>query len=132
PRSSLRGSKRWRGCSRGGLADEENGAGSRGRADPSIEAGRVTMATVRIPGSLRAQVGGASTLEVDGATVQEVLDALASQHPGIRGRLLDDGGQLRRFVNVFVDDEDIRHRDGLHTPVEPGQRVSILPAVAAG
>jgi len=90
------------------------------------------MATVRIPGALRAQVGGVSTLEVDGATVQEVLDGLASQHPGIRGRLLDDGGQLRRFVNVFVDDEDIRHRDGLHTPVEPGQRVSILPAVAGG
>ena len=90
------------------------------------------MATVRIPGSLRQQVGGASTLEVDGATVEEVLDGLTSQHPAIRARLLDDGGQLRRFVNVFVDDEDIRHRDGLHTPVEPGQRVSILPAVAGG
>jgi len=90
------------------------------------------MATVRIPGSLRAQVGGASTLEVDGATVQEVLDSLTTQHPGIRGRLLDEGGTLRRFVNVFVDDEDIRHRDGLHTPVAPDQRISILPAVAGG
>jgi molybdopterin converting factor small subunit len=90
------------------------------------------MATVRIPGSLRAQVGGASTLEIDGATVQEILDGLTTQHPDIRGRLLDDGGGLRRFVNVFVDDEDIRHRDGVHTPVEPGQRVSILPAVAGG
>jgi len=90
------------------------------------------MATVRIPGSLRQQVGGASSLEVDGGTVREILESLAAQHPGIRGRLLDDGGRLRRFVNVFVDDEDIRHRDGLHTPVEPGQRVSILPAVAGG
>ena len=90
------------------------------------------MATVRIPGSLRQQVGGAAALEVDGATVRDVLEKLAADHPGIRGRLLDDGGSLRRFVNVFVDDEDIRHRDGLHTPVEPGQRVSILPAVAGG
>jgi sulfur-carrier protein len=92
----------------------------------------VTVATVRIPGSLRAQVGGASTVEIEGATVQEILESLTSQHPGIRGRLLDDGGSLRRFVNVFVDDEDIRHRDGVHTPVEPGQKVSILPAVAGG
>jgi sulfur-carrier protein len=92
----------------------------------------VTVASVRIPGSLREQVGGASTLEVEGATVQEILDRLTEQHPGIRGRLLDDGGQLRRFVNVFVDDEDIRHQDGLHTAVAPGQQVSILPAVAGG
>ena len=92
----------------------------------------MSVATVRIPGSLRAQVGGASTVEIEGETVQEILESLASQHPGIRSRLLDDGGALRRFVNVFVDDEDIRHRDGVHTPVEPGQRVSILPAVAGG
>ena len=92
----------------------------------------MSVATVRIPGSLRAQVGGASTVEIEGGTVQEILESLASQHPGIRSRLLDDGGALRRFVNVFVDDEDIRHRDGVHTPVEPGQRVSILPAVAGG
>ena len=90
------------------------------------------MATVRIPGSLRQQVGGASTVKVAGDTVEQILDALTSEHPGIRGRLLDDGGQLRRFVNVFVDDEDIRHRDGVHTPVGPEQRVSILPAVAGG
>jgi molybdopterin converting factor small subunit len=92
----------------------------------------VSVATVRIPGSLRAQVGGASTLEVEGATVEEIIDHLAAEHPDIRGRLLDDTGALRRFVNVFVDDEDIRHREGIHTPVEPGQRVSILPAVAGG
>jgi len=92
----------------------------------------VKVPTVRIPGSLRQQVGGASTLEVDGATVREILERLGADHPAIRGRLLDDRGSLRRFVNVFVDDEDIRHRDGVHTPVEPGQRVSILPAVAGG
>ena len=92
----------------------------------------MTVARVRIPGSLREQVGGESTVEVEGATVQEILERLTTEHPGIRGRLLDDGGQLRRFVNVFVDDEDIRHRDGLHTAVEPGQQVSILPAVAGG
>ena len=92
----------------------------------------MSMAKVRIPGSLRAQVGGESTVEVDGATVEEVLDRLTTEHPGIRGRLLDDDGRLRRFVNIFVDDEDIRHRDGLRTPVGPGQQVSILPAVAGG
>jgi len=92
----------------------------------------VSVATVRIPGSLRAHVGGASMLEVEGDTVRDVLDALTSAHPDIRARLIGDDGELRRFVNVFVDDEDIRHRDGLHTPVEPGQRVSILPAVAGG
>jgi sulfur-carrier protein len=90
------------------------------------------VANVRIPGPLRAQVDGASSLEVPGDTVEQVLESLASRHPGIRGRLLDDGGRLRRFVNVFVDDEDIRHRDGIHTPVGPDQRVSILPAVAGG
>ena len=90
------------------------------------------MPRVRIPGSLRAQVGGQSTLEVEGSTVQEILERLTTDHPSIRIRLLDDGGQLRRFVNVFVEDEDIRHRDGVHTAVEPGQQVSILPAVAGG
>ena len=92
----------------------------------------MSVATVRIPGSLRAQVGGASTVEVEGTTVGEIIETLATEHPGIRGRLLDEEGGLRRFVNVFVDDEDIRHRDGIHTPVQPGQRVSILPAVAGG
>jgi sulfur-carrier protein len=92
----------------------------------------VTVAKVRIPGSLREQVGGQSTLEVEGGTVQEILERLTAEHPGIRGRLLDDGGELRRFVNVFVDDEDIRHQDGIQTAVQPGQQVSILPAVAGG
>ena len=92
----------------------------------------MTVAKVRIPGSLREQVGGQSTLDVEGGTVQEILERLTTEHPGIRGRLLDDGGQLRRFVNVFVDDEDIRHQDGLQTAVQPGQQVSILPAVAGG
>jgi molybdopterin synthase sulfur carrier subunit len=90
------------------------------------------MATVRIPGSLREQVGGASVLEVEGATVEQVLQSLTAAHPGIKGRLLDEDGNVRRFVNVFVDDEDIRHHDGVHTPVGPDQRVSILPAVAGG
>ncbi|MFN2543551.1 MAG: ubiquitin-like small modifier protein 1 [Actinomycetota bacterium] len=90
------------------------------------------MATVRIPGALRDQVGGASTIEVRGATVEEIIEALTAAHPAIRPRLLDEDGSVRRFVNVFVDDEDIRHRDGIHTPVGPDQRVSILPAVAGG
>jgi len=90
------------------------------------------VVTVRVPTVLRDLIGGASTVDADGATVREVLAAIANDHPGFGQRIFDDAGRVRRFINVFVDDEDIRHRDGLHTPVEPGQRVSILPAVAGG
>ena len=90
------------------------------------------MATVRIPTQLRTLSGGAAEVDVDGATVGEVLKALDAAHPGFAGRLFDDAGGLRRFVNVFVADEDVRFSDGLSTPVEPGQTVSIIPAVAGG
>jgi molybdopterin converting factor small subunit len=89
-------------------------------------------ATVRIPTPLRTATGGASTVDLDGATVGEVLRQLDAAHPGIGERLLDDSGQLRRFVNVFVDDEDVRFADGLDTPVRDGATVSIIPAVAGG
>lgn len=89
-------------------------------------------ATVRIPTQLRGLVGGAGEVAVEGATVGEVLKALDAAHPGLRERLFDDGGELRRFVNVFVGDEDVRFLQGLETPVEPGQTVSIVPAVAGG
>lgn len=88
--------------------------------------------TVRIPTPLRTATGGASTVDVDGSTVGEVLRELDEAHPGIAERLLDDGGQIRRFVNVFVDDEDVRFAQGLDTPVEDGTTVSIIPAVAGG
>jgi molybdopterin converting factor small subunit len=81
---------------------------------------------------LRSLAGGAAEVAVDGTTVGEVLAALDSAHPGFRGRLFDDGGQLRRFVNVFVADEDVRFLSGLDTPVADGATVSIVPAVAGG
>ena len=90
------------------------------------------MATVRIPTQLRTLSGGAAEVDVDGSTVGEVLKSLEATHPGFAARLFDDGGGLRRFVNVFVADEDVRFADGLDTKVEAGQTVSIIPAVAGG
>ncbi|HUQ62684.1 MAG TPA: ubiquitin-like small modifier protein 1 [Acidimicrobiales bacterium] len=89
-------------------------------------------ATVRIPTQLRTLAGGAAEVTVDGTTVGAVLAALDKAHPGFKGRLFDDGGQLRRFVNVFVADEDVRFLGGLDTPVADGTTVSIVPAVAGG
>jgi molybdopterin synthase sulfur carrier subunit len=88
--------------------------------------------TVRIPTQLRTLTAGAGQVGVDGSTVGEVLKALDAAHPGIGERLFDDGGKLRRFVNVFVADEDVRFLDGLATAVTEGQTVSIVPAVAGG
>jgi molybdopterin synthase sulfur carrier subunit len=87
---------------------------------------------VKIPTQLRAAAGGEGELEVDGATVGEVLDALFDRHGELRDRLSDGDGGLRRFVNVYVDGEDIRFSDGLETPVADGQEVQVLPAVAGG
>ncbi len=88
--------------------------------------------TVRVPTQLRTLSGGASEVSVEGSTVGEVLAALDASHPGFRARLFDDSGQLRRFVNVFVADEDVRFMKGLDTQVDPGSTVSIIPAVAGG
>ncbi|HZQ85667.1 MAG TPA: MoaD/ThiS family protein [Acidimicrobiales bacterium] len=88
--------------------------------------------TVRIPTQLRVLTGGAGEVPVEGSTVLEVLKALDAAHPGMGERLFDESGRLRRFVNVFVADEDIRFLDGLDTPVTAGQTVSIIPAVAGG
>ncbi len=88
--------------------------------------------TVRIPTQLRTLTGGAGEVEVEGATVGEALKALDAAHPGLAERLFDDAGGLRRFVNVFLADEDVRFLDGLATPVTPGQTLSIVPAVAGG
>jgi sulfur-carrier protein len=88
--------------------------------------------TVRIPTQLRSLTGGASEATVEGATVAEVLKALDAANPGFAERIFDDGGGLRRFVNVFVADEDIRFLQNLDTPIASGQVVSIVPAVAGG
>jgi molybdopterin synthase sulfur carrier subunit len=87
---------------------------------------------VKIPTQLRAAAGGEAEAQVDGATVQEVLDGLFERHDELRTRLYDDDGGLRRFVNVYVAGEDIRFLDGLKTPVEDGSELTILPAVAGG
>ena len=87
---------------------------------------------VRIPTQLRTLSGGASEVAVDGTTVAEVLKALDAAHPGFSDRLFNEDGKLRRFVNVFVADEDIRFLQGLDTPVTAGATVSIIPAVAGG
>ncbi|MDP9389413.1 MAG: MoaD/ThiS family protein [Actinomycetota bacterium] len=87
--------------------------------------------TVRIPTQLRGLTGGVGDVSLEGSTVGEVLRALDAAHPGFEDRLFDDG-RLRRFVNVFVADEDVRFLQGLDTPVAPGQTVSIVPAVAGG
>ena len=88
--------------------------------------------TVRIPTQLRPLAGGNATVDVDGATVAEVLKGLESAHPGFNDRLFDESGKLRRFVNVFVAEEDIRFLDGVDTAVADGSTVSIVPAVAGG
>ena len=90
------------------------------------------MPKVKLPTQLRAAAGGASAVSVQGDTVGAVLEALYAEHPDLRDSLSDGDGGLRRFVNVYVDGEDIRFGDGLETPVADGQEVQILPAVAGG
>ena len=87
---------------------------------------------VKIPTQLRAAAGGESETELDGATVQEVLDGLFERFEELRARISDDDGTLRRFVNVYLAGEDIRFLDGLQTPVNDGAELTILPAVAGG
>jgi molybdopterin synthase sulfur carrier subunit len=88
--------------------------------------------TVRVPTTLRTLTAGAAEVEVDGSSVAQVLDALEVKHPGFRERLLDEGGKLRRYVNVFVADEDVRFAQGLDTPIGAGETLAIVPAVAGG
>jgi molybdopterin synthase sulfur carrier subunit len=88
--------------------------------------------TVRIPTTLRPITGGVAQVQVEGATLSKVLANLDAAHPGFRDRLLDDAGALRKFVNVFVAEEDVRFLQGLDTPVPDGETVSIIPAVAGG
>ncbi|MDQ4097864.1 MAG: MoaD/ThiS family protein [Actinomycetota bacterium] len=89
-------------------------------------------AIVRIPTQLRTLSGGEAEVKVEGGTVGQVLAALEAQHQGFRDRLFGDDGNLRRFINLFVADEDVRFLQGLDTPVADGQTVSIIPAVAGG
>ena len=88
--------------------------------------------TVKLPTQLRAAAGNEPEAQVEGATVGEALEALYGRHGELRARLADDGGALRRFVNVYLGGEDIRFLEGLDTPVNDGDELTILPAVAGG
>lgn len=88
--------------------------------------------TVRIPTTMRPLSGGAKQVELGAGTLAEVIEALEAAHPGFRDRLLDEDGALRKFVNIFVDEDDVRYLDGLDTAVADGITVSIIPAVAGG
>ena len=89
------------------------------------------MATVRIPTPLRTLTGGEESVEASGANVRALIENLESNHPGIKDRLLDEKG-VRRFVNIYVGDEDIRFLDGLDTELKGGEEISIVPAIAGG
>jgi sulfur-carrier protein len=88
--------------------------------------------TVRIPTTMRPLTGGEKQVSVETGTLSDVISALEAAHPGLGERLIDEDGALRKFVNIFVDDDDVRYLDGLDTKVGDGITVSIIPAVAGG
>jgi molybdopterin synthase sulfur carrier subunit len=90
------------------------------------------MATIRIPPVLRAQTGGQTEVEASGSNVGEVLRALTSEHPATEEQLFGADGDLNRYVNVYLNDEDVRVLDGLDTAVSDGDTVIIMPAMAGG
>lgn len=90
------------------------------------------MATVRIPTPLRKLTEGKEEVAAAGATIGEIITSLEASYPGIKARICDDNGQVRRFVNIFANDEDIRFLQNLDTPVKDSDEVSIVPAIAGG
>ncbi len=88
--------------------------------------------SVRVPTILRTYTGGQSEVEAEGGTLGEVLASLDGSYPGIRARILDEQGAIRRFVNVYVGNDDVRFLDALETPTPDGAQVSVIPAVAGG
>jgi sulfur-carrier protein len=90
------------------------------------------VSVVHIPAVLRPNVGGLKSLEVDGASIRGVVDGLIERHPALKGQLLTEDGDLNRFVNVYINGQDVRYLDGLETPVAPTDEVRLLPAMAGG
>jgi sulfur-carrier protein len=88
--------------------------------------------SVRVPTILRTYTGGESEVTAAGTTLAEVLDDLDASYSGIKGRILDDNGELRRFVNIYVGNDDVRFLDNLETPTPDGAQISVIPAVAGG
>ncbi len=89
-------------------------------------------AKVRIPAPLRKLTQDKAVVEVDGKTIQDLLNSLEKNYPGLKDRICDESGQIRRFVNVFINGEDIRFKEGPNTAVAEGAEVSIIPAIAGG
>jgi sulfur-carrier protein len=90
------------------------------------------VSTVFIPTVLRPNVGGAKRLDLDGETIRGVVDALVERHPALKAQLLTDDGDLNRYVNVYVNGQDVRYLQGLDTPVAASDEVRLLPAMAGG
>ena len=90
------------------------------------------MSTVYIPAVLRPNVGGAKSIEIEGDSIRSVVSGLVERHPSLGSQLLTDEGDLNRFVNVYVNGQDVRYLDGLDTPVAPADEVRLLPAMAGG
>lgn len=89
-------------------------------------------AKVRIPTVLRPAMGGDTSVSVEGSTIGEVLDRLTTTHPAVKSQLLNDDGSLHRFLNVYVNDDDVRYLGGVDAPVANGDEITLLPAVAGG
>ncbi len=88
--------------------------------------------TVRVPTPLRPLTGNAEQIEVSGSSIKEIIDDMESKYPGIKDRLCDENGEIRRFINVYVNDEDIRFQKNQETPVKDGDLISVVPAIAGG
>lgn len=88
--------------------------------------------TVRIPTPLRRLTQNLAEVEAEGSNIETIIDNLDSEYPGMKERICDDGGNIRRFVNVYLNDEDIRFLEGKETSVEDGAEISIIPAIAGG
>ena len=90
------------------------------------------MANLRVPSMLRPTVGGERSVTAEGSTLRELIHNVEERHPGFAQQLLDSSGEQRTFVNIYLNDEDVRYLEGLDTPVQEGDVISILPAVAGG
>ena len=90
------------------------------------------MIKVRIPTPLRPMTGGKNEVEIAGNTVEQIIENIGSAHPGIKERICDEQGEVRRFINIYVNEEDIRFLIGKDTPLKDGDQVSIIPAIAGG
>ena len=88
--------------------------------------------SIRLPTVLRSHVGGQASVEIQGATIGDILSTLVAEHPGLSGQVIAEDGTLNKFVNIYVNDDDVRYLPQLATPVADGDEISILPAVAGG